>query len=227
MKVKKAGALALAAAMVTMGGVYAAWSYAGSNAGGSTLIQGITLTEAVSDTAVGKLAIVANNTFSIDQADAEYNAKMVYGDVSFTFIPNLGASDSVTNNGIPVRVSFRLNGAGEYDEQEILSLNATHNNPTDGQGYDYFSFVINPVGATENYVEDTTSFDGDAVPDVKTWEQQEDGSFKYTLSGDILANYIKLNPVKLETQAKYSEFAVALRNAKVQVRIADLSVSAS
>ncbi len=224
MKMKKVSALALAAAMITMGGVYAAWNYAESNAGTATQVVGVGLVGAVTDTATGKLAIVASDTFMVDQGTTEYDSTMVYNDIRFTFTPNAGASASVTENAIPVRVSFRLNNAGSYAEQPILKLNATHTNPTGGGGYDYFSFIINPVNITDqSYVEDNTDFNGDNVAEVKNWTKETDGSFSYTLSGDVLKKYVVYTSVKLETHAKYSEYADALRGALVQVRLADVT----
>ena len=101
---------------VTVGGVYAAWTYS-ANAVSSvdrTLSHG--LTTAVFDGDVGVLSVYNNNVdIAIDQtSEFNYAAKLtITGQVDFHFTPyqNAGVDADILENGIPAEAKIYLKNA--------------------------------------------------------------------------------------------------------------------
>ncbi len=241
MKVKKVGATLLAGALLTMGGVYAAWTYGATSSGYTQKNLDVSLTDVSTTNSRGALTIeITDETkaFTVDQADADFNAKLVCSSFTFKFTPT--ANSDSKDKGTPARVSFRFNNYGSYDATDDEEDNPTPifkmDNITHAAGsaagveHDYFSFVINPVGETTNY----KGLDGDVNPDVSTeekevytWTPQADGSFTFTLSKDIVAQHIVLNNnIQLKNYEEYSAFVEALKSVDIQLRIVDLQPSA-
>ncbi len=125
---KKLSVLIALILCVTIGGVYAAWSYTGSTmtAVDRTLSHG--LTAAVSEGDVGVFAITHNDIdVSIDQtAKGDYTAKLVIsGSVTVTFTPNDGAPADVIDNAIPAEAILYTKNAedNQYLGSNIYTVN--------------------------------------------------------------------------------------------------------
>lgn len=113
---------------VTVGGVYAAWTYTGSTLSSvdRTLSHG--LTTATTDGDVGILTIASNTVdIAIDQKEAgDYTAVMnVTGEVKVQFTPNNGAPDNVKENGVPIKVSVYINNPAnsKYNDKDVYMAN--------------------------------------------------------------------------------------------------------
>ncbi len=111
---------------VTVGSVYAAWTYKGTtvSAVDRTLSHG--LTTATTDGDVGVLTVYNNNVdIAIDQtAEGNYEAKLkITGQVDFHFTPfkNQGVSEDILNNGIDAEAKIYLKNADTnlYDGKPI------------------------------------------------------------------------------------------------------------
>ena len=88
---------------VTIGSVYAAWTYTGSTVSSVDRTISHGMTTATTDGDVGFLEIVSNDVdVKIDQtADKDYRANLVItGSVVVRFTPNAGAPEEVVNNAI-------------------------------------------------------------------------------------------------------------------------------
>lgn len=127
---KKLSILVALILCVTIGGVYAAWSFTSSTMTSvdRTLSHG--LTAAVTDGDVGKFQIVQNSIdIAIDQtATANYTAKLVItGTVTVAFTPNDGAPEDVVKNAIPSHATIYTKNAdtNKYDGAEIYVANTT------------------------------------------------------------------------------------------------------
>lgn len=127
---KKLSTLIALILCVTIGGVYAAWTYTGSsiNAVDRTLSHG--LTASVTEGDVGVFSIAENTVdVAIDQtAIGNYTAKLVInGSVTVKFTPNAGAPQNVVNNAIPAEaVIYTKNADGnKYEGSEIYVANDT------------------------------------------------------------------------------------------------------
>ena len=100
---KKISLLLVLIMCVTIGGVYAAWTYTGSTVSSVDRTISHGMSTATTDGDVGMLEIVSNNVdVKIDQmADKDYRANLVItGEVVVRFTPNAGAPDEVVNNAI-------------------------------------------------------------------------------------------------------------------------------
>lgn len=88
---------------VTIGSVYAAWTYTGSTVSSVDRTISHGMTTATTDGDVGFLEVVSNDVdVKIDQtADKDYRANLVItGSVVVRFTPNSGAPEEVVNNAI-------------------------------------------------------------------------------------------------------------------------------
>ena len=127
---KKLSILVALILCVTIGGVYAAWSYTSSSMTSvdRTLSHG--LTAAVTDGDVGVFQITQNSVdLAIDQtAIGNYTAKLIVtGSVTVTFTPNDGAPEDVINNAIPSHATIYTKNAdtNKYEGTEIYVATGT------------------------------------------------------------------------------------------------------
>lgn len=111
---KKITAIIMSALILTIGGVYATWTYAqGSVAQSNEYIKGqIKMATVVTDNAAGSIAIdLSDVSIIIDDTDAtdtvgDHHANLqVSGTITITFTPNKGSSDV---NGIPMRYQVSI-----------------------------------------------------------------------------------------------------------------------
>lgn len=111
---------------VTIGSVYAAWTYKGTtvSAADRTLSHGLTTATTAGD--VGIFTIVDNNVdISIDQtAEGNYEAKLnITGQVSVHFTPyqNAGVDDDILTNGVDAIAKIYLKNADTnlFDGKQI------------------------------------------------------------------------------------------------------------
>ena len=127
---KKLSILVALILCVTIGGVYAAWSYTGSTttAVDRTLSHG--MATAVQKGDVGIFSITENNIdIKIDQmAAGDYRAKLVItGSVTVTFTPNDGAPEDVTESAIPAEAVIYLKNAeaNQFEGKNIYTVTNT------------------------------------------------------------------------------------------------------
>ncbi len=188
---------------LTVGGVYAAWSYAASAGVSETVNKAVSITEATQSGTLGSYQVLYQDfSLIIDQtAEGDYTPILKFfpandtnGDLTFKFTPNATASDEIKNNGMDSTVSF--------------SSTLTHG------GTALFAFPetlsIGKVGSGASYV----------------WVKQSDGSFTCTIPNADLGNFIQLNYTeKLDTFAKYQAFESSLENGTVVIKIANAAAS--
>lgn len=129
--------MVMAAAMcLTVGGVYAAWTY-GENANVTNATQHLTvnLTTAQDATTKGGISLSGGMTLDIDQADAQYHAKWgnnTQGTVTVTFTPT---DISVTQIELQYTVAMNFD---TYD----------HDNNPETAEIEVFKFINNAVTTT-------------------------------------------------------------------------------
>ena len=110
---KKISVLLTLVICVTIGGVYAAWSYAGASLKqpvDTTMSHGMA---SITSTEIGDLRIVNNSLLvKVDQRDEEYNAYLnVSGQITVQFVPGAGAEPEIYENAIPVYASVYVENA--------------------------------------------------------------------------------------------------------------------
>ncbi len=202
----------------TIGGVYAVWTYAGTDDIADAYYEAkITITDATLAGANGTYAITSNLVLSVDQADADHYAKLVFesdnGEEIFlkvTFTPSANAPDTIKENAVPSEFYFTTSTDMTY------SVDAQGNYSATGTAVDILVFS-NPS-------------DGEFSPNV-TWVEV-DGVFTYTLNQTQLESMITLNQnvngtgktFRLDTKAEHDAFRLAC-NGNVVARVTDGTVT--
>ena len=168
---------------VTIGGVYAAWTYAGLQTASVDAQMSHTMETATSTTAEGELQVVRNTlNLIVDQtAPNDYHPKMILsGEIDLLFKPNPGASTTtIYDESIDVQVSFYTVDADQnlFDGKEIyVSTGET--------------ITIAGVG-TEKF----------------NWTKQGDGSFIVTIAAEDIQNLFTFGgDFVIDTYELYQQF---------------------
>ena len=179
---------------ITITGVYATWTYAGTNdiadayAEAKVTIEGVELTGAN-----GIYKVESNLVLTIDQANEDHEAKLVFGSnndeepyLKVTFTPAANAPQAIKENAVPSEVYFTVTTTMQYD------------------GVDIFTFSNPGNGVLDN---------------TFTWTKESDGTFTYTMNKAELEAAISLSKTfVLDTKAEHDAFGEALAgNIKVWV----------
>lgn len=190
---KKVGILATLALCVTVGGVYATWTYMDGVTPVSPNSQEVksAITGSTSDGAPGVLTFdVSKVAFKLDQANVNHEAKIVWNGENqapvVTFEPTVGADNEIKTNGISVMVSFFTN-SDYYTDVTDNSKKVSLYTVTETK------YLVNMV-----YQGDTDS------NGLNEWK----GEIPLQLIYDsIQLRYDENYKLVLDTQAKYNEFA--------------------
>jgi len=121
---KKLSLLVALALLVTIGGVYATWSYAGEIATESHMHMSVNLATATENTPKGTIVNVLNSMdVKIDDTDSNYIAEAVFsGKMGFVFTPGIGASEDVINNGINMQFQVEQKTPLKYLGNNIFTM---------------------------------------------------------------------------------------------------------
>ena len=111
---KKISVLVMLILCVTIGGVYAAWSYTGTTVSTAERTLSHGMATATTEGDVGILKVIHNDIdIKIDQtATGNYNANLVItGSIQVSFTPNPGAPDDVVDNAVSAKCVLSVNNA--------------------------------------------------------------------------------------------------------------------
>lgn len=221
---KKLSALIALFLCVTIGGVYATWTYAGNDDINDALYEAkVTVADAVYSGANGTFKVESNLVLEIDQANIHHEAVLNFkpqteGDTIYlkvTFTPNKGvASDDIVNNAVPAELYFTTTTAMEY------TIDADGNYDATGTAVEVFKFT-NP---SNNRLDNTF-----------TWTKQADGTFTYELDETALRGQIALNheelagnnpggKLVLDTKAEHDAFRTAV-SGNIVARVTDGTIN--
>lgn len=205
---KKISALIAMFLCVTIGGVYATWSYAGTNdiadqqAEMKVTIAGASLTGAN-----GEYTIESNLVLTIDQANENHEAKLVFAAndggaddtiyLKVTFTPATNAPQIIKDNavaselhfGTTLPMEYTMDGAGNYD--------------ANGTAKPIFTFATSP---------NISGVAADDSEKATKWTKESDGTFTYTMDVDDLKAQIQLSQTfVLDIKAEHDAFGEALK----------------
>lgn len=210
---KKLSLLIAVLLLVTIGGVYATWSYAGTDDIADAYEETkVVITDAVLAGSNGVYDIESNLVLYVDQANDKHETKLLYEaadsskpiSIKVTFTPAEHASQEIKNNAIPSEFYFTTTTDMTY------SIDADGNYSATGTPTKILKF--------KNYS------DNDFIPNV-TWTKQADGSFVYELDAEAIKNQIQLNQIfVLDTKAEHDAFRASL-NGNIMARITDGTVN--
>ena len=181
-KMKKLGLIILMALVLTVGGVYAAFSYARADVqlATATLDKGIARAE--EDTPEGKIAIdVSEVLLKINDTTSSLKTGLeIEKSVKVTFTPATGADASVVTDGVNLKL-------------EISFTNNTYRQ--NGVDYEVFKTKDDSYNATTGVVLGTGTKNGD--------------KFEYTVD---LSQYLTVSEIPLPTLSDYNAFAAFFTN---------------
>lgn len=200
---------------VTIGGVYATWTYAGTDDIADAFEEAkVTITDAEFTGANGTYKIESNLVLTVDQTSAtDKHAKLVFASnnsdpiflrVTFTPNPNV-ASDQVKEFAVPSELYFGTTTTMEY------KMDAEGNYSATGTPKAIFNF--GDWASNDNFEENIT------------WNKQPDGTFTYELNQTQLEDIIKLNyDFYLDVKAEHDAFREALTG-NIVARVTDGTVN--
>ena len=205
---KKISILITLLLLLTVGGVYATWSYAGTNDIADAFAEAkVTIEDVELIGANGTYKIESNLILSVDQANENHEAELVFASndtnpiyLKVTFTPAQNAPQSIKENAVPTELyfgtttemQFKIDSEGNYDENGTATDIFTFSNPSDG----IFS------------------------PNV-TWHEEDNGTFTYTLDEATLKTMITLSRTfVLDIKAEHDAFREALTG-NIVARVTD------
>ena len=193
------GIIALLLVCITITGVYAVWTYAGTNDIADAFAEAkVTIADVELTGANGTYKIESNLVLTIDQANEDHEAELVFSAndgqpvyLRVTFTPATNAPQTIKENGVPSELYFGTTTEMKYD------------------GVDIFTFANSGNGELDN---------------IFTWTKQTEGenvSFVYELDQAALEGMISLSQTfVLDTKAEHDAFRLALTG-NIVVRITD------
>lgn len=195
------GLIALLLVCITITGVYAVWTYAGTNDIADAYAEAkVTIADVELTGANGTYKIESNLVLTVDQANNDHEAKLVFDSndgqpiyLRVTFTPATNAPQSIKENGVESELYFGTTTEMKFD------------------GVDIFTFANSGNGVLDN---------------IFTWEKNvEQGTFTYTLDQADLEGMISLSKTfVLDTKAEHDAFRVALTG-NIVARVTDGTVN--
>lgn len=213
---KKIRAIVLALLCLTIGGVYATWTFADDT---SVDRKGQTVTvtlagKAETSAVLGSLAVTLSKDFemTIDQQGVgDHTAVLNISDdssIQLKFTPNDNAAIDVRENGIKAHFYFAVSSGLQYNDAN-----------SDSEGLK----PVFVVDTTTKYIidrVDETSVAGENEVIFGKWEKQGD-SFVCTISATMLRSYIGLNNFKIDNSTEYAAFNEVLRSGTITLYLND------
>ena len=205
---KKLSILMAIMLVLTIGGVYATWSYAGTNDIADAFAEAkVTIEDVELIGANGTYKVESNLVLSIDQANDDHEAELEFSSnngnpiyLKVTFTPSANAPQAIKDNAVPTELYFGTTTIMQY------KMDAQGNYSETGTPTDIFAF--------------TNPSDGIFSPNV-TWTPESDGSFTYTIEEATLKTMISLaQTFVLDIKTEHDAFREALTG-NIVVRVTD------
>ena len=206
------GLIALLLVCITITGVYAVWTYAGTNDIADAFAEAkVTIADVELTGANGTYKIESNLVLTIDQANDNHESELVFGSndgqpiyLRVTFTPATNAPQEIKENGVESELYFGTTSTMQY------KMDANGNYSETGTPVDIFTFSNTGDGELNN---------------IFTWEKNVDGTFTYTLDQADLEGMISLSQTfVLDTKAEHDAFRVALTG-NIVARVTDGTVN--
>ena len=214
---KKLSVLIALLLCVTITGVYAAWTYAGTNDIADVYTEAkVTIADVELSGANGTYHITSNLVLTVDQKNEDHHAELVFGSnndqpifLKVTFVPAANAPQDIKENavkteiyyGVTTEMAYKIDAEGNYDEN--------------GTAKNIFKFI---------------NVKNDRLDHEITWNKEADGTFSYMMDETALKAAIMLNdndgaePFVLDTKAEHTAFGAALAG-NIIVRVTDGTVN--
>ncbi|MGN1061627.1 MAG: hypothetical protein ACI4RO_00725 [Candidatus Scatosoma sp.] len=125
---KKLGAIIVSALVFIVGGVYATFNYAQTQATSQEATLTKNLEAAVTETPKGTINVVSDFTVTVDDVADENvltTAMVASGTTTVSFTPATGADADVRDNGIPLTLTVTVSGTNTYKGSDIFTTTAS------------------------------------------------------------------------------------------------------
>ena len=208
------GIIALLLVCITITGVYAVWTYAGTNDIADAFAEAkVTIADVELTGANGTYKIESNLVLTIDQNPDNDNHEsiLVFGSnndqpiyLKVTFTPAANAPQTIKENAVPSELYFTTTTTMNY------TMDADGNYAAGGTPVPIFTFANPGNGHLDN---------------TFTWTAEDDGTFTYTLDETALRGMISLSQTfVLDTKAEHDAFRVALTG-NIVARVTDGTIN--
>ena len=206
------GIIALLLVCITITGVYAVWSYAGTNDIADAFAEAkVTITDVELTGANGSYKIESNLVLVIDQANDDHEATLLFQSnnsdpiyLKVTFTPAKNAPQEIKDKAVPSELYFTTTTTMNY------TVDADGNYAADGTPVPILTFSNPGDGVLNN---------------VFTWKAEDDGTFTYTLDETALRGMISLTQTfVLDTKAEHDAFRAALTG-NIVARVTDGTIN--
>ena len=197
---------------VTISGVYAAWSYAGTNDIADVFTEAkVTIADVVLEGANGVYTVSSNLVLTVDQANDAHEAELKFNSTNnediylkITFKPANNAPKDIKDNAVPTEIYYGTTTAMQY------KMDAAGNYSEQGTAKDIFTF---------------SNIANNELDNIITWHKESDGTFSYTMDEDDLKDAIQLSQkFVLDTKSEHDAFREALAG-NIVVRVTDGTVN--
>ena len=206
------GLIVLLLVCMTITGVYAVWTYGGTNDITDAFAEAkITITDSTTVGANGIYKIESNLVLVIDQANSNHETVLLFQSnnsdpiyLKVTFTPAEYAPQEIKQDAVPSELYFGTTTTMEY------KMDAAGNYSAEGTPTDILTF--------------SNASDGVFSPNI-TWTKESDGTFTYTMDEEALRAAISLSQTfVLDTKAEHDAFRDAL-SGNVVARVTDGTVN--
>ena len=179
---------------LTIGGVYATWTYSGTDDIADSFAEAkVTIADVKLDGSNGTYKIETNLVLTVDQANEDHEAELVFGSnntepihLTITFTPSASAPKEIKEGAVPSELYFGTTVPMQY------RIDADGNFAVDGTPTNIFKFK--------------NEGDGSFVENV-IWTPNADGSFTCSLDEDALKQEIQLSRTfVLDTKKEHDVF---------------------
>ena len=190
---KKLSLLIALALIVTIGGVYAAWSYSHGTAASVEITREINMAQVNTDSNKGSISVTPHDVaFLVDDGGSYRTELKGTGSFAIAFTPNPGAEDVIATSGIKMKAEVKVkSGSGlKYqvsDTEYVVPITAnTENNAN--------IIDLTPSGASK----------------------------AATLTVEQILDAVKLCDVVLDTKAKNDAFHTVLKDYTIVITVSEV-----
>ena len=188
---KKLSILVALLLCITIGGVYATWTYSGAPATQSHKHMSVNLATATSDNAKGIITNVYNSMDVLIDDGGSYVAVANFsGKMGFIFTPAVGAEDDVVRDGIKFAFTVEQNTPLQYEGSNIFNITQS---------------TATVLGFGEK-ITDANATTLNAEVNLSSYI----GSFYIEVTGAQVAACVEIASITLPTFTDYENFEAAL-----------------
>lgn len=229
---KKISILIALALIVTIGGVYATWTYEETMVNTDVQYFGVNMQAYKSDKSEkGSIKKILNNvqvritdnyigSTALDDPENQGGDKVpeieVTGCMIFTFAPYNNASDDVKEHGISMEFTMLMTGNLKYNSKNIFKIGNTEDNTS-----------LTQTGLTLQKIE-AGNREGFNSQYGISLTQADEGKFIVVITAEMIANLLQFNQnIQLTTLTEYHHFEDALGYGRLAIVVGEQGTTAN